>query len=397
MTNSIGTDTLVNGYNYTTGGGTTPPIADAGTDWSGPVAHEIHAHVTLDARGSSDPDGFIVSWEWREGTTLLSTAEVDSVEFTQGEHLVTLTVTDNDGYTDIDQVRVIVTATAENPRLWFCFDVDGDTDVDGADVAIVGGAYGARFLSTGYQPSYGRMRDYNVDRVVNSGDLLGTLSETAASCPQLDRDIRRIYADAKECIWAELDGKFVATVPTAVPLATRSVDRGDYILHPVSGEQLSDDATESLRALRQRHAGRYDVQIVISDGLNALAITDAGHLQPFLDRVRQNLLRDGFRPAPEHLVITSGRVRAGYRLGELLFAGLAGPRAILHVIGERPGSGHHTFSVYLTAPTGEVWGTPGAVDHNLTRVIAGIATTALLPTTGADETVKILRKMVEKT
>jgi len=215
--------------------------------------------------------------------------------------------------------------------------------------------------------------------------------------PPLDRDIRRIYADAKECIWAELDPKFVATVPAAVPLATRSADRGDYILHPTTGEQLSDAATESIRTLRQRHAGRYDVQIVISDGLNALAITDPGHLQPFLDRVRETLVRDGFRPAPEHLVMTSGRVRAGYRIGELLFAGLPGPRALLHVIGERPGSGHHTFSVYLTAPTGTVWGTPAQVDHNLTRVIAGIATTSLPPTTAADETVKILRKLVERT
>jgi ethanolamine ammonia-lyase large subunit len=215
--------------------------------------------------------------------------------------------------------------------------------------------------------------------------------------PALDRDIRRIYVDAKDSIWAEFDPQFPATIPAATVLQTRSTDRSDYILHPVSGEQLSDAAADAVRRLRQQHAGRYDVQIVISDGLNALAITDPGQLRPFLDRVRETLVRDGFHPAPEHLVMTSGRVRAGYRIGELLFAGLPGPRALLHLIGERPGSGHHTFSVYLTAPTGVVWATPGQVDHNLTRVIAGIATTALQPTTAADETVKILRKLVEKT
>jgi replication-associated recombination protein RarA len=69
--------------------------------------------------------------------------------------------------------------------------------------------------------------------------------------------------------------------------------------------------------------------------------------------------------------------------------------------------GHHTFPVdltvptltvpTLTVPTRAVWGTPGQVAHNLTRVIAGIATTALRPTTAADETVKILRRMVERT
>lgn len=190
VTNSIGSATLTNGYNYTAGGGTQPPIADAGPDWSGPVAHAGHAHVTLDGRNSSDADGFITAYEWREGTTLLSTNAIDSLEFPLGEHLVTLTVTDNDGYTSTDQLRVAVVATAENPRLWFCFDVDGDTDVDAADVALVGAAYGKRFTSTGYQAGYGRMYDYNVDRVVNSGDILGTLSETTPSCPQLDREIR---------------------------------------------------------------------------------------------------------------------------------------------------------------------------------------------------------------
>ena len=215
--------------------------------------------------------------------------------------------------------------------------------------------------------------------------------------PQLDRDICRIYADAKECIWAEFDPKFLATIPSAAVLATRSRDRVDYILHPSSGEQPSDGAADAVRELRQKHAGRYDVQIVVSDGLNALAITDPGHLQPFLDRVRENLVRQGYRPAPEHLVLTAGRVRAGYRIGELLFAGLEGPRAMLHIIGERPGSGHHTFSVYLTAPPGEVWGTRNRVDHNLTRVIAGIATTALSPASAADETVKILGRMLNRT
>ncbi|HUQ72695.1 MAG TPA: ethanolamine ammonia-lyase subunit EutB, partial [Planctomycetaceae bacterium] len=80
--------------------------------------------------------------------------------------------------------------------------------------------------------------------------------------PQLDRDIRRIYTDAKECIWAEFDPKFLATIPTATVLPTQSVDRIDYILHPTSGEQLSDAAVVAVRQLRERHAGQHDVQIV---------------------------------------------------------------------------------------------------------------------------------------
>ena len=92
--------------------------------------------------------------------------------------------------------------------------------------------------------------------------------------------------------------------------------------------------------------------------------------------------------------MTSGRVRAGYRIGEILFAGLDGPRAILHAIGERPGTGHRTFSTYITAPTGDVWGKDGSVDHNITKVVSGISTTTLIPTDGADAAVHLLGLLI---
>jgi ethanolamine ammonia-lyase large subunit len=208
--------------------------------------------------------------------------------------------------------------------------------------------------------------------------------------PQTDREIRRIYSDAKQSIWTELTPAFVAAVPQGVTLATRSADRTDYILHPASGEALSGESARKVRELRELHAGRFDVQIVVSDGLNALSIMDEGHLDPFLERLRGRLAEQGCRAAPEVLVMTSGRVRAGYRIGETLFQGREGRCTLVHVIGERPGTGHHTFSVYLTATDGAVWSSPGAVDHNLTKVVSGIATTALAPQLGAEETVRIL-------
>ena len=89
--------------------------------------------------------------------------------------------------------------------------------------------------------------------------------------PALERDIRRIYADAKESIWTELEPAFIAAIPDVFRLATRSGDRTDYILHPETGERLLNASVENLRALRQRHDGRYNDQLVVSDGLNALA------------------------------------------------------------------------------------------------------------------------------
>ncbi|KFE70609.1 ethanolamine ammonia-lyase subunit EutB [Hyalangium minutum] len=217
--------------------------------------------------------------------------------------------------------------------------------------------------------------------------------------PDLDREVRFLYKDAKESIFAELPATFAVALSQAVPVQTQSKDRTDYILHPPSGEVLSDVATEKLRTLRTSQSGRYDVQIVISDGLNAWSLTDEGHLAPYLERVRAELETAGYKVAPEHILVTAGRVRAGYRIGEFLYGSLpdrSSRRTILHVIGERPGSGHHAYSVYITAPTVETWAQAGVVDHNITRVISGIADTALQPTAAATETLNILRQMAPR-
>jgi ethanolamine ammonia-lyase large subunit len=211
--------------------------------------------------------------------------------------------------------------------------------------------------------------------------------------PTLQADVRRIYADGKQSIWAELDADFIARIPDATRLSTQSADRTDYILHPATGEVLKAASHDDVRAMRRRHAGAFNVQIVVSDGLNALAIMDQGHLPAFLARLREGLRRSGFRTATEWFLLTSGRVRAGYRIGETLFGDLPGNRVILHVIGERPGTGHHTFSVYMTSAPGSVWGQANIVDHNITKVVSGIATTALDPSLGADETVRILSSL----
>ena len=214
--------------------------------------------------------------------------------------------------------------------------------------------------------------------------------------PTLGGRVRALYDDAKKSIWAELPADFARNLPAGVAISTRSAGRADYILHPPTGEQLSDRAKEAIAALARRHGGAYDVQLILSDGLDALALTDSGHLEPYLAALPPALAAAGFRLAPEQIVITTGRVRAGYQIGELLYGGLPDrktPRAILHLIGERPGSGHRAYSVYLTAPTAAVWAQPGKVDHDITRVISGIADTALDPALAAAQSVELLQAL----
>ena len=64
--------------------------------------------VTLDGSGSSDPDGTIASYEWKEGATALGTTSIITSNFLVGVHTVTLTVTDNEGKTGTDAVVVTV-------------------------------------------------------------------------------------------------------------------------------------------------------------------------------------------------------------------------------------------------------------------------------------------------
>ena len=190
VTNSIGTATLPSAYNYSAGGGTVPPVARAGEDIITPIAHENHAHVTLDARASTDADGFIASYLWSENGTPLSANVLDSVQMTLGTHVVTLTVTDNDGFVATDDVRISVIATPVNPDPYYCFDVNGDGPVNATDVNLVVQAYGTRYGDAGYS----RLRDWNSDRVINSADVKGTQDDFTAACPHVDQQIRTATA-----------------------------------------------------------------------------------------------------------------------------------------------------------------------------------------------------------
>lgn len=222
----------------------------------------------------------------------------------------------------------------------------------------------------------------------------GTGQRIWEHAPKLQQEVERIYRESKKSIWAELDNSFIQSVPNSLEVATRSEDRTDYILHPESGETLANDSERKVQDLASGHAKKFNVQIVISDGLNALAIAEPSHLREFLPQLRSRLETSGFRAAPENIVVRSGRVRAGYRIGEMLFAGRRENCSVLHVIGERPGTGHQTFSVYQTTANGKIWAAKNKVDHNITKVVSGIASTALTPVKGANETYRLLAEQV---
>jgi ethanolamine ammonia-lyase large subunit len=191
---------------------------------------------------------------------------------------------------------------------------------------------------------------------------------------------------------------FVKTIPDALPAITLSKDREDYIAHPSTGEAVSPESVAALEKLMSSWGKNIPKpQIVISDGLNAKAIMDEGHLAQYLAEIRKLFAEVGVGMSDKNIVVTGGRVRAGYRIGELLFE-KADPnsfRGILHIIGERPGTMHHSYSVYVTVAKGKVWAKKG-MDHDITKLVCNIADTALAPKEAAQETMTIIREMVGK-
>lgn len=167
-------------------------------------------------------------------------------------------------------------------------------------------------------------------------------------------------------------------------------------MHPDTGEKLSEQSVATLEKLRDSWQGKApDVQIVISDGLNANSIMDPEHVLPYIAALRQDLQAAGLTVDKQNIVITSGRVRAGYMVGDILFAKASPdkPRAVIHIIGERPGTGQNAFSVYIAAPKAQVWAEK-KVDHNIVKVVSGISKQATKPKDAAKQTVKLLKEMI---
>ncbi|WP_405567503.1 ethanolamine ammonia-lyase subunit EutB [Polaribacter sp. Asnod6-C07] len=213
----------------------------------------------------------------------------------------------------------------------------------------------------------------------------------------LNKEVHRLYNDAKVSLWTEINPNFKNSIPSAIAISTQSKDRKDYVYHPESGEILGDDATKMVQNIRASWNGKTpDIQIIISDGLNARALMDDGHLHPFLNELNKQLKTSNYTISNSSIFINNGRVRAGYACGELLFGEKTNyPKShgIIHIIGERPGSGHHNFSAYLSVTKSTTWYHKGVVDHNISRVVSGISDTALHPKDAALTTSKILSEL----
>ena len=82
-----------------------PPVADAGNPYNGTAGDSIF----FDGSGSYDPDGTIVNYTWNFGDGKTGSGRVSSHNYVKsGRYTVTLTVTDDDGSTAVDETTAII-------------------------------------------------------------------------------------------------------------------------------------------------------------------------------------------------------------------------------------------------------------------------------------------------
>ncbi|WP_026135739.1 gliding motility-associated C-terminal domain-containing protein, partial [Nafulsella turpanensis] len=108
------------------------PEADAGN------AQEVtdndndgQERIELDGSKSKDKDGTIVSYSWTINGEEIATGEPPAVSLSTGEHTIRLTVTDDDGLTDSDEVAVTIHEAPEKAPVADAGEDQVLTDVDG--------------------------------------------------------------------------------------------------------------------------------------------------------------------------------------------------------------------------------------------------------------------------
>lgn len=229
-----------------------------------------------------------------------------------------------------------------------------------------------RLRARGYDLGYGHEPDYTAPAHVRT---------------RLDN----IYDQARRALYASVDAHVVDAVsPRHVRVRTRSRDRDDYLAHPPSGEFIRDeDARRIASAVAGRGGRRPQVQVVLSDGLNANALNE--NVRAVLPPLRRELSSAGLHVGDVDVVIENGRVRAGYHVG-----GIVDADAIAHFIGERPGTGLDTMSAYLTygrdAAGQSRWSSD--LDHSATTAVCGIHRDAKPPAQAVSEIARLLTRIL---
>jgi ethanolamine ammonia-lyase small subunit len=176
---------------------------------------------------------------------------------------------------------------------------------------------------------------------------LGRSGISQPTTPQLEFQLA--HARARDAVHLALDAKALAEKLSAalglscVGLHSAAESRNVYLQRPDLGRKLNEASRLALvdTAATGSTAHPFDVAFVIADGLSALAIEQ--NALPLLQALMPRLSAEQWSVAPL-AIVQQGRVAVGDEVAHLL-----GARAVVVLIGERPGlSSPDSMGLYLT-------------------------------------------------
>jgi ethanolamine ammonia-lyase large subunit len=221
-------------------------------------------------------------------------------------------------------------------------------------------------------------------------DLGYTRDRLDETPPEIESRVEAIYRHAHRALYSTLDEAVIKDAsPNFLRVRTRALDREEYLSHPPAGERISDEDIDRLKTLYASR--RPQVQLVISDGLNANSLNE--NLRTLLPHLRHELNSIGYHLGEVDVVIQNGRVRAGYHTGAL-----TGADVVVHLIGERPGTGLNTLSAYLTYgrdAAGQSRWSP-ELEHSCTTAICGIHPQGKRSAVAVAEVARCVKLMFER-
>ncbi|WP_177327617.1 ethanolamine ammonia-lyase subunit EutC [Pseudomonas sp. URMO17WK12:I12] len=173
------------------------------------------------------------------------------------------------------------------------------------------------------------------------------LGRTGTSMPtSAQLDFQYAHAQARDAVHLPFDSAGLSAQLTEIGrdsllLHSAATNRDSYLQRPDLGRKLSDESAHTLRTYAAANPGGIDLVIVVADGLSALAVHR--HTLPFLSRLEEQVLAEGWSVAPVMLV-EQGRVAVADEIGELM-----GAKMTVILIGERPGlSSPDSLGLYFT-------------------------------------------------
>jgi len=151
------------------------------------------------------------------------------------------------------------------------------------------------------------------------------------------------HAQARDAVttpidWSPIENALAGIGCETVRIASAAADRDTYLRRPDLGRRLSAPARERLAAMA---GAAPDLLIVVADGLSSTGV--AANATNVIAALMPLAGKSGWSLAPV-LLAAQGRVALGDDAGEML-----GARAVLVLIGERPGlSSPDSLGAYLT-------------------------------------------------